>query len=146
MPELSSPRLPEGYELIQDRSILPQEILELRGEQVTEEEISVWQKCLLQSLHVLAVRDNESHQLVGIGMLAGNQRHAELVDGTVHPDVREQGIGAFLMRQMVDFALKEDIRYISLTFDEDQPWLQEAYGKFGFKPIDFCMWHEKSLK
>ena len=88
-----APQLPEGFELITDKSITPEEILDVRQDPMDARALEVWQKCIDQSLFVVGVREINSQRLVGVGMLAGNQRHAELVDGTVHPAFRQRGIG-----------------------------------------------------
>ena len=137
--------LPNGYTLFEDRSVLPEEILELRQEPITPEEVEVWQKCLEQSLHVVGVREESIGRLVGIAMVAGNQRHAELVDATVHQDVRKFGIGRAIGERLVSFVREGKIKYVSLTYDTNSPWLKEAYGQLGFKPIDFAMWLKDSL-
>jgi ribosomal protein S18 acetylase RimI-like enzyme len=140
----TSGNLPAGYTLFDDKSVTPEEILEVRDEQINPEEVDVWQKCIDQSLRVVGVRDGEK-RLVGVAMLAGNQRHAELVDGTVHPDVRELGIGRVLIERLVEIAREEKIKYVGLTFDKTQPWLKEAYERHGFVTIDFAMWLKDSL-
>ena len=92
------------------------------------------------------MRKQTSKQLVGVGMLVGNQRHAELVDGTVHPDFRRQGIGRVILSERIAFAREEQIRYVGLTHDERSPWLKEYYERHGFKPIGFAMWLSDSLE
>jgi GNAT superfamily N-acetyltransferase len=140
------PSLPQGFVLIADRSITPEEILDVRQEPITQDNIDIWRKCIEQSLLVVGVREQETKQLVGVGMLVGNQRHAELVDGTVHPDFRRRGIGRVLLAQRIQFARDNNIRYVGLTYNEKSPWLKSYYASNGFKPIDFAMWLSDSLE
>lgn len=137
--------LPDGYTLFENRALNGVEILELRQEPITPEDVDVWDRCIAQSLHVVGVREDITTRLVGLAMLVGNQRHAELVDGTVHPDVREQGIGRVVIERLVDYARSEKIKYVGLTYDQNSPWLKEACARHGFVPIDFAMWLEDSL-
>ncbi len=137
--------VPDGFELITDRSISPQEILEVRQEEVTPENLEVWRKCLDQSLFVVGVREQATERLVGIGMVSGNQRHAEIVDGTVHPYFRKRGIGRVLLTERIAFTRREGIRYVGLTHDENSPWLKGYYERYGFKSIGFAMWLSDSL-
>lgn len=142
---IERPTLPDGFELVTNRSVSPQEILDVRQEEATPESLDVWQKCIDQSLFVVGVREQETQRLVGIGMVAGNQRHAEIVDGTVHPDFRQQGIGKVLLTERIAFTRQEQIRYVGLTHDENSPWLKEYYERYGFKSIGFAMWLSDSL-
>lgn len=139
-------KLPDGFETVSDRTITAEEILAVRREPVTVESITTWEKCLEQSLYVVGVREVVSGSLVGIGFVTGNQRHVQLVDGTVHPDFRELGIGRFLLTDRIAFARAEKIRYIGLTHDENSPWLKAYYERYGFKSIGFAMWLSDSLE
>lgn len=139
------PQLPEGFQLVTDRSIAPEEIADVRQEPLTPENLAVWAKCLEQSLFVVGARESATGRLVGIGMVSGNQRHAEIVDGTVHPDFRSRGIGKVLLTQRIQFTRDEGIPYVGLSYDEDTPWLKDYYKRYGFKPVGFAMWLSESL-
>jgi N-acetylglutamate synthase-like GNAT family acetyltransferase len=141
----STIELLNNFELVTDKSITPREILELRGDTVSRENEAVWEKCLAQSMFVIGVRHRSDNNLVGIAMLSGNQRHAELVDLTVHPDYQKSGLGGILVDEVTSFAEQENIKYYGLTWDKTQPWLKEFYLRHGFRAIDFAMWHENSL-
>ena len=91
------------------------------------------------------MRERNTERLVGIAMVAGNQRHAELVDATVHTDVRQRGIGRMMMERLVDYVREENIKYVSLTYDKTKPWLKDGYSQHGFESINFAMWHKDSL-
>ncbi len=142
---LEIPNLPQEFELILDGSITPEEILAVREEPADATSITVWRKCIDQSLLVVGVRETATQRLVGVGMLVGNQRHAELVDGTVHSDFRHKGIGKVILSKRIEFAQNEQIKYVGLTYDENKPWLKAYYERYGFKSIGFCMWLSHSI-
>lgn len=139
------PVLPAGFMLITDKSLTPEEILGIRQEAITGESIEIWRKCIDQSLFVVGVREQETRRLIGVGMLAGNQRHAELVDGTVHPDFRKRGIGRVILSERIRFARDQKIKYVGLTHDENSPWLKPYYERYGFRTVGFAMWLSDSL-
>ena len=126
------------YTIESDKNVKPEEIIFVREETLNEENISLWRKCIEQSLCVISARD-KSGQLVGIGFLVGNQRHGELVDLSVHPSVRQKGIGGQIVKSLVAAADSMSIKYFGLTWDTSKPWLKSFYEKNGFKQIDFGM-------
>jgi ribosomal-protein-alanine N-acetyltransferase len=140
--------LPDGFELVRDKSLItPEEVLWVRQQEPsTEANIELWRKCLDQSLFVAGVVESSTNALVGLGRVVGDQRHAQLVDGTVHPNYRNLGIGEVILDELVDFTQREGIRYVGLTYDKKSPWLKAAYEKHGFESIDFAMWHRNSLQ
>jgi ribosomal protein S18 acetylase RimI-like enzyme len=106
----------------------------------------IWRKCLEQSMYVVGAREEATARLVGIVMLAGNQRHAQLVDATVHPDLRQQGIGEAIGERLKEIAREEKIKYVGLTFDKTKPWLKDAYARHEWVSIDFAMWLRDSVE
>lgn len=141
--------------VVQSKEVSPTEVMDLRvmaGS--TAGNVDIWQDCIEQSLCVVTARDAArvalsgyaaKGALVGIGFVAGNRRHVELTDLTVHREYQQQGIGQRVGREMLAFALDQDIRYISLTYDKEIPWLKQWYKREGFKKINFAMWHRSSL-
>ena len=127
-----------------DETITPEEVIFVREETLTEENISIWRECLKQSLCSISARD-EHGKLVGIGFLVGNRRHGELVDLSVHPSARQNGIGGKLVDALVSQAKATNIKYFGLTWDTSKPWLKSFYERHGFKQINFGMWHQSSL-
>lgn len=104
----------------------------------------MWLSCLEQSLCVVASRDVDE-ALIGIGFLAGNDRHAQLVDICVHPSAQRQGLGKQLVIELLAFARERQIRYVTLTWDEGKPWLEDLYASVGFTPINSSMSFEGEL-
>lgn len=139
----------ENYVIAREPDVPGTEVRDLRASDSTDE-IQIrtpqfWDTCVAQSLCVVTARERIADRLVGIGFLVGNFRHAELVDMTVHPDARRNGIGRELQQERLAFAKEHDITYVSLTWDTSKPWLQPFYLSNGFVPVDFAMWHEDSL-
>lgn len=130
------------------KEVKPQEILKLRkacGSEDEQEEM--WRQAITLSLCVVTARDSGTkNELIGVGFVVGNNRHAQLVDLTVHPDYRQHGIGAKLFDMRVKYCRDKEILYVGNTFDPKQPWLKEFYEKHGFVQIDFAMWLEDSIK
>lgn len=129
---------------------------QVRGEEVTNllteigewgpYDAQTWDKAIETSLCVVTARLVSDEKLIGIGFLAGNSRHAQLVDMNVHPDFRQRGIGRQLQEIRLAYAHELGIRYIGLTRDPKKPWLHEFYESTGFRDIDFAMWQEDSIK
>lgn len=132
------------YKVEIDETVTPEEVIFVREETVSEENILLWLQCIKQSMCVVSARDDDG-KLVGIGFLVGNQRHGELVDLSVHPSVRQKGIGEQIVKALVLQAHSMNIKYFGLTWDTSKPWLKAFYERHGFKQIDFCMWHQSSL-
>ena len=83
------------------------------------------------TLFAVTVRDGSA--LIGMGRVIGDGGlNYEIVDIAVHPDYQRRGLGAKIMRQLVDW-LHENApasAYVCLIADDDAPKL---YSKFGFK-------------
>lgn len=127
-----------------DNTLTAEEVTNLRKLSGWDHDVSEWKKCLKQNILNVSARSEEG-EVVGVGILCGNQRHAELVDLVVHPDYREHGIGRKITRLIVDYAVEHKIKYFGLTYDSSFPWLKEFYESEGFRLVDFAMWHESSL-
>jgi N-acetylglutamate synthase-like GNAT family acetyltransferase len=131
------------YEVGVDTKVTTEEILYVRGE--GSEKTEEWNKCLQQSLAVIAARETQTGKLVGVAFLVGNVRHGLMVDMVVHPSARGNHIGSRLFDNLVSQAKSLGITYISLTYDTKKPWLKDFYERHGFRSIDFAMWEESSL-
>ena len=59
--------------------------------------------------------------------------HAFLLDTTVHPGYRRQGIGLELVRRAVEVARTRDIEWVHVDF---APELRPFYERAGFKPTE----------
>src|SRR5438045_1188446 len=103
-----------------DNNLTAKEVVLLRKLNGWDYDESEWSVCLKQNLLNVSARDNDGY-VVGVGFLCGNQRHAELVDLVVHPEHRRGGIGREIAQLIINYALKENIRYLSLTYDTKAP-------------------------
>ena len=129
-----------------DRSVTPEEIRDLQysvGWSGGDPED--WPSCIEHSLCVATARDISGNELVGIGFLAGNARHAQLVDFTVHPRAQRQGVARQLVRLCLGFVAEHGIKYVGLTWAESSPWLKDFYFRAGFREIHNAMWLEESI-
>ena len=107
--------------------------------------VELWQACITQSLCILTARNKVDGELVGLGFVAGNPRHAQLVDLTVDPRFQRNGIARQLVNEAVVFAQESKILFLGLTWNESAPWLRDFYYSTGFRDISNAMWHHDSL-
>lgn len=83
-------------------------------------------QCLV---HVTA---HHNDRLVGFAKLATDGcAHAFLLDPTVHPDHRHQGLGTRLVKTLIETAKQHDVQFIHVDFE---PHLTQFYEKCGFSP------------
>jgi ribosomal protein S18 acetylase RimI-like enzyme len=76
----------------------------------------------------------QAERLIGFVNLAWDGGiHAFLLDTTVHPDLRRQGIGRELVQQAIVAAKERGIEWISVDFE---PHLKDFYYGCGFRPTD----------
>jgi ribosomal protein S18 acetylase RimI-like enzyme len=125
------------------KNIKPEEVIAVRED--AKGDVEVWRKCISESLCVVTARDTTNEKLLGIGFLAGNSRHCQIVDLTVHSSARKCGIGRRIVNELLSFAKQHKVRYLGLTYDKKSPWLKDLYEKCGFILIDFAMWEAQSL-
>lgn len=128
-----------------DGSLTVSEVIKLRELNGWDHDEREWEECLQQNMINVSAR-NDDGEVVGVGFLCGNRRHAQMVDLVVHPNFREQGVGRGICKVIVDYARYQNIKYLGLTYDKESPWLKEFYESEGFREIDFAMWHESSLR
>ena len=73
----------------------------------------------------------KANQLVGFINLAWDGGiHAFILDTTVHPDVRNTGIGIKLVKQAAEIAQGNDIKWLHVDYE---PHLKIFYQKCGFR-------------
>ncbi|MCB0191966.1 MAG: GNAT family N-acetyltransferase [Anaerolineae bacterium] len=73
----------------------------------------------------------EANQLVGFVNLAWDGGiHTFILDTTVHPDVRRQGIGLNLVKQAVAVAQEAGIKWVHVDYE---PHLETFYRQCGFR-------------
>ena len=71
-------------------------------------------------------------QLIGYVNLAWDGGvHAFILDTTVHPDYRRQGIGAQLVKKAIDAAREHNLEWIHVDYE---PSLEAFYLQCGFQP------------
>jgi GNAT superfamily N-acetyltransferase len=76
----------------------------------------------------------QGERLIGFVNLAWDGGiHAFLLDTTVHPDLRRQGIGRQLVEHAILAAKERGIEWISVDFE---PHLRDFYYGCGFRPTD----------
>jgi ribosomal protein S18 acetylase RimI-like enzyme len=124
-----------------DTSVTPNEIMTLHkacgstnwslGNEI------VWKDCIEQSLCTVSAR--QEGQLVGVGFLVGNARHAQLVDIVVDPEARGDRVGTRITEALIADAEKRGVRYLGLVRDPNQPWLKSYYESLGFSNIEHAM-------
>ena len=64
--------------------------------------------------------------------------HAFLLDATVHPDVRRQGIGRPLVAAAVDLARAAGVEWVHADLE---PELRDFYAACGFRPTEASLIH-----
>lgn len=124
--------LPEGYRFSHRSSIAADEVIRLRqkSDWGTETRVEVWEECIARALAVVGARDKSS-ELVGVGFLAGNLRHAVLCDFTVLPEHRGKGIGTAILEKRVEIANQLEIPYLYTELVPENP-LRQKYLDLGF--------------
>lgn len=76
----------------------------------------------------------QGHVLVAFARLAWDGgRHAFLLEPTVHPDWRHQGIGRQIVREAIRLAQDHGIQWVHVDYE---PHLKAFYARCGFKPTD----------
>jgi ribosomal protein S18 acetylase RimI-like enzyme len=76
----------------------------------------------------------QGERIVGFVNLAWDGGiHAFLLDTTVHPALRRQGVGRELVQQAIVTAKERGIEWISVDFE---PHLKDFYFGCGFRPTD----------
>lgn len=128
-----------------DNKLAAREVVALRQASGWDADLDEWDKCLKHNLANITARDSTG-KLIGAGFLTGNARHAEVTDLVVLPEYREHHVGSSILEEIIKAAKNMQIKYLSLTYDKNFPWLKEFYEKHGFQSIDFAMWHKDSLK
>jgi len=127
-------QLPENYSFVDREDISPEEIVAVRkstGWEAGDTEEG-WRQNLDTALAVVAVCEDTTSELVGMGFLVGNRRHAILCDFNVRPEHQGKGIGTAILRrrmQIADQELKIPFLYTSLAATNP---LKESYKSLGF--------------
>lgn len=124
--------LPDSYSFIDKSTIDPKEIIELR-ESVgwAGDSVEHWQQSMDQPLGVIVGVRNIEGQLVGMGRITADPRHAVLCDLAVHPDHQNKGIGGALVTERMRIAKEQDIPYLYTELAPTNP-LRNLYKAMGF--------------
>ncbi|HEX7021461.1 MAG TPA: GNAT family N-acetyltransferase [Trueperaceae bacterium] len=80
-------------------------------------------------LYVCAYQTNRMIGFVNVAWDGG--RHAFLLDTTVHPDLRRQGIGTELVQRAASASRTRGIEWLHVDFE---PHLAKFYRDCGFRP------------
>jgi GNAT superfamily N-acetyltransferase len=125
-----SEELPESFEFA--GQVFATEVVDLRdySQWGTEKNPELWRTVIDQSIATTGVR-NADHELIGVGFLAGNLRHAVLCDFVVRPDYRSIGIGTAILNRRINIADGLNIPYL---YTELAPTnrLRQRYVDLGF--------------
>jgi ribosomal protein S18 acetylase RimI-like enzyme len=120
-----------GYSIVDKSDISPEEIMTLRGMVGWDPDTSErWQECIERSLAIVGARDTDG-QLIGMGRLVGDVRHAVLCDLAVVPEHRGQGIGSMILDERIRIADEMDVAYLYAELAADNP-LARKYQDLGF--------------
>ncbi|MFD4399754.1 GNAT family N-acetyltransferase [Kitasatospora sp. NPDC058478] len=85
---------------------------------------------LARSLAWIAAR--RGNRLVGfVNVVGDGGAHAFVLDATVHPDERGQGLGTRLVRAAADEARAHGAQWLHVDYE---PHLESFYGQCGFRP------------
>jgi ribosomal protein S18 acetylase RimI-like enzyme len=124
--------LPEGYTFVAKDAIEPSEIITLR-ESVgwTGDSPKVWETCIEQPGILLGVRDTANAELVGMGRVTADPRHAVLCDLAVNPAHQSQGIGKAIVWRRMLLALSAKTPYLYTELAPTSP-LRPFYEELGF--------------
>ena len=128
--------LPEAYSFVNRLGVTPEAVIALRGAASwgTEQNVDVWQHTIFQSIATVGVTDPKS-DLVGVGFLAGNNRHAVLCDLVVDPKHRGRGIGRAILLKRMEIADQIGIPYLYTEIAESNN-LTGLYVQLGFRALD----------
>jgi ribosomal protein S18 acetylase RimI-like enzyme len=73
----------------------------------------------------------QAHQLVGfVNLVWDGGLHAFILDTTVHPELRRNGIGLKLVQQAAEFAQDNGVKWLHVDYE---PHLRGFYQKCGFR-------------
>jgi GNAT superfamily N-acetyltransferase len=123
--------LPTATVLANRRDIRAHEVLALRSLVGWDGgDLDIWSSCIANSLDVCGIRTTEG-ELIGIGFLAGNARHAVLCDLCVHPLYRGRGIALSILARRLMFAAALPVPYLYTSLAPENR-LRSVYEALGF--------------
>jgi GNAT superfamily N-acetyltransferase len=125
--------LPDDYYMVDGFALQGQEVVILRkqSEWGTDFNVGLWQSVIDKSIASVGVVGPKQN-LVGVGFLAGNPRHAVLCDLDVHPNHRHKGIGQAIVRRRVQIADQLEIPYLYTELAPTNS-LRSLYEELGFQ-------------
>ncbi|HST81250.1 MAG TPA: GNAT family N-acetyltransferase [Kineosporiaceae bacterium] len=93
-------------------------------------EATSFEPVLARSLAWVAVRRND--RLIGFVNVVGDGGvHAFILDTTVHPEARREGLGVRLVRAAADEARSHGALWLHVDYE---PHLEHFYAQCGFRP------------
>ena len=129
-------KLPEGYEWAHKASVSAHEIMKLRQSAGWDPGIeAIWLGCLDTALSLRAVRLCATGELVGVGFLTGNGRHAILCDFCVHEQHQGKGIGLAILHARISDVERMRIPFLYTSISAKNP-LKNVYAECGFEGTD----------
>ncbi len=141
--QTSSIPLPESYEWTNREDIQPEEVIKLRESVGWDgDTIETWQNCLKDSVHVSAIRD-ENGELIAIGFLSGNARHAVLADFDVNPNNQKEGVGKALLEDTLRVADELEIKYLYTSLANPEKYAG-ILGELGFESKEGNLFRAKN--
>lgn len=75
------------------------------------------------------------HQIVGYVIFWKIGEEVQINNIAIHPDFRRQGLGEWLLRQVISKVKRDGAQYITLEVRQSNLAAQALYRKLGFKPI-----------
>lgn len=135
----------DNYKLVLKDEINSSEVLALRravgwAEGDTEDG---WLSNIKGCIQAVGLREKSSNNLVGVGFIVGNRRHAILCDFNVHPDFQRIGLGTIILEERMRIINELKIPYVYTTLSDDNP-LVGMYKKFGFINTDASYFRDSS--
>jgi GNAT superfamily N-acetyltransferase len=129
-------KLPEGYEWAQEPPVTAREIMKLRQSVGWDPGLeAIWSGCLNTALSLRAVRLSATGELVGVGFLTGNGRHAILCDFCVHEQHQGKGIGLAILHARISDVERMRIPFLYTSISAKNP-LKNVYAECGFEGTD----------
>jgi GNAT superfamily N-acetyltransferase len=126
-------KLPAGYEWAHTPSVKAHEIMKLRQSAGWDAGIeAIWLGCIDTALSLRAVRLIATGELVGVGFLTGNGRHAALCDFCVHAQHQGKGIGLAILHARIADAERMRIPYLYASISAKNR-LKNVYEDYGFE-------------
>jgi len=115
-------------EILKNGKVDPEEIKKLRASVGWDNQEELNGRILKNTYLYYIARQND--RLIGfISVISDGVADAMLLNLMIHPELQGQGIGTYLVQQVIKDLQAEGIRCIHVTFEEN---LEDFYKQFGF--------------